>query len=37
VDHAACMCKKNAYNTLIGKYEEKRPLGRSGLRWKIIY
>jgi hypothetical protein len=28
--------KKNAYVILVGKPEEKRPLGRSGCRWVKI-
>jgi hypothetical protein len=28
------MAEMNAYNILVGKYEGKRPLGRSRRRWE---
>jgi hypothetical protein len=27
---------RNTYQDLVGKYEGKRPLGRTGHRWEII-
>jgi hypothetical protein len=35
VGHVACMINvRNAYKTLVGKYEENRPLGITGRRWE---
>jgi hypothetical protein len=34
VEHAVCMGEmRNAYNILVGKLEEKRPLRRPRCRW----
>jgi hypothetical protein len=35
--HAARMREmRNAYNILVGKFEEKRPLGRPRRKWEVI-
>jgi hypothetical protein len=36
MEHAAWMTVENAYGILVGKAEEKRPLGRPRSRWKDI-
>jgi len=34
VGHVACLEMRNAYDILVGKSAEKRPLGRPSSRWK---